>query len=234
MIKTPSEARRRGRPKDLERELAAKQNLLDAANEMLKETSYKDISIRELARLANVNSAMISYHFGSKEGLFVDLIKTSINPESLFAAPSTASTHSASAGAPLAEDIIKALMSRFLEVHKKHPWLSRLIVDQVVLKEGKLRKLFVEKLVRPSGEQLLKLLGGLKEGGQLRHNLDTEAARVSLLSLMAFPFVGAPILKQAFGFDVREQDTAQWVQHCASLFLHGSAETGKIKKDDCE
>jgi len=53
------------------REEAVKRGLITAATEMLREMNYKDISIREIARRAEVISVMIRYHFGSKEGLLV-------------------------------------------------------------------------------------------------------------------------------------------------------------------
>lgn len=105
--------------------------------------------------------------------------------------------------------------------------MSRFIIDQVVLKEGKLRDLFVEKIVRKNGDLLLGLLNGLQSAGVLRANLDTKAALVSLLSLVAFPFVAAPIMKQAFGFDIRSRDMEEWIEHSAKLFLSGT----QVKKE---
>lgn len=77
-----SSSRGRGRPRDVEREESVKQGLIAAAMEMLAEKSYKDISIREIARRADVNSAMISYHFGSKEALFIEVVTRGFEQQS--------------------------------------------------------------------------------------------------------------------------------------------------------
>jgi AcrR family transcriptional regulator len=43
--------------------------LIEAAEELFAENGYAEASIRDIARKASMNSAMISYYFGSKEKL---------------------------------------------------------------------------------------------------------------------------------------------------------------------
>lgn len=47
--------------------------ILDAAAVLFAEHSYEAVGIRDIARQANVNSAMISYYFGSKQGLLQEI-----------------------------------------------------------------------------------------------------------------------------------------------------------------
>ena len=46
-----------------------KVHLLECAERLFSENGYAETSIRDIAKLASVNSAMISYYFGSKEKL---------------------------------------------------------------------------------------------------------------------------------------------------------------------
>ena len=48
---------------------AKKIHLLECAEKLFSENGYAETSIRDIAKLASVNSAMISYYFGSKEKL---------------------------------------------------------------------------------------------------------------------------------------------------------------------
>lgn len=48
---------------------AKKIHLLEHAEKLFSENGYAETSIRDIAKLASVNSAMISYYFGSKEKL---------------------------------------------------------------------------------------------------------------------------------------------------------------------
>lgn len=51
-----------------------KQKILDAAFRCLASEGYAALSIREIAKEAGVNSALINYHFGTKEQLVIDVL----------------------------------------------------------------------------------------------------------------------------------------------------------------
>ena len=48
----------------------ARDKLLSAGTELFAVQGFAGVSIRELATAAGVNSALISYHFGGKAGLY--------------------------------------------------------------------------------------------------------------------------------------------------------------------
>ena len=52
----------------------AREKLLVAGTELFAKKGFAGVSIRELAIAAGVNSALISYHFGGKEGLYEAVI----------------------------------------------------------------------------------------------------------------------------------------------------------------
>jgi AcrR family transcriptional regulator len=53
-----------------------KQKLLEAAIEFLTVRGVSDLSLRELAVALGTSHRMLIYHFGSKEGLLVEVVKT--------------------------------------------------------------------------------------------------------------------------------------------------------------
>jgi AcrR family transcriptional regulator len=55
----------------------ARQQLLDRALEYLTGRGMGDISLRELATALGTSHRMLIYHFGSKEGLFVEVVRAS-------------------------------------------------------------------------------------------------------------------------------------------------------------
>lgn len=57
----------RGRPRG---NPETKTQIADAARELFREHGYKGTTVRAIAAAAGVDSALISYHFGSKQGLF--------------------------------------------------------------------------------------------------------------------------------------------------------------------
>lgn len=51
-----------------------RRHLLEIAERLFAQHGFEAVSIRQLAAEANVNLAMVNYHFGSKDGLFEALI----------------------------------------------------------------------------------------------------------------------------------------------------------------
>ena len=52
-----------------------KQRIIDRARELFAERGFEGTSIRDLAKLADVNVAAINYHFGNKTGLYTETIR---------------------------------------------------------------------------------------------------------------------------------------------------------------
>lgn len=53
-----------------------RQLLLEVAEQLFAKHGFEAVSVRQLAAEADVNLAMVSYYFGSKDGLFLELIKS--------------------------------------------------------------------------------------------------------------------------------------------------------------
>jgi AcrR family transcriptional regulator len=54
--------------------------LLQVAGRLFSEYGYKSVSLRQIADAAGVNSALIGYHFGGKQGLFAEAYKAHAAP----------------------------------------------------------------------------------------------------------------------------------------------------------
>lgn len=57
--------------------LATRKRLLDAATHLFAEHGYPHVSVRQIAERAKVNSALVNYHFESKENLLVEAVRSS-------------------------------------------------------------------------------------------------------------------------------------------------------------
>ncbi len=54
--------------------------LLDAAEKLFSEASFNRVSLREITTAAGANVAAVNYHFGSKEGLILEVIRRIVEP----------------------------------------------------------------------------------------------------------------------------------------------------------
>lgn len=57
-----------------------KQRILTAAEELFSRNGYAATSMRELTEKANVNLSAVSYHFGSKKELFMEIVRREFEP----------------------------------------------------------------------------------------------------------------------------------------------------------
>lgn len=49
-------------------------DILDVAEKLFAENGFEAISVREISKAANINIAMVSYYFGSKEKLYEEVV----------------------------------------------------------------------------------------------------------------------------------------------------------------
>lgn len=70
-----TETKLRASSADQEKGGDVQRRLVDAATHLFIKNGYRGVSIREIADRAKTNSALISYYFGGKEGLFVQVFK---------------------------------------------------------------------------------------------------------------------------------------------------------------
>jgi len=62
-------------PRRQDRATAARQTLLDTAERLFAERGYFGASVRDIIQAANMRLASVNYYFGSKEGLFGEVVR---------------------------------------------------------------------------------------------------------------------------------------------------------------
>ncbi|MFE7616792.1 TetR family transcriptional regulator [Streptomyces sp. NPDC057496] len=68
----PAPVRTRGRPRG---NPPTREAIVSAARALFLERGYRGTTVRAVAAVAGVDPALISYHFGSKKGLFADVMQ---------------------------------------------------------------------------------------------------------------------------------------------------------------
>jgi AcrR family transcriptional regulator len=76
-MSTRANGKTRARPDDEER---TRDRILRTAERLFAEKGFNEVSVRDIAAAAQVNFALIGYHFGSKEGLLSDVYRRHCEP----------------------------------------------------------------------------------------------------------------------------------------------------------
>ena len=186
--------------------------LLEAARALFVEHGFAEASTRAIASKAGCNLAMISHYFGSKEGLFKELMlelltRLEQNFRTQFSGPGTfeAKVHAFVDGmvdtmdenAPLMRAMNREIAS------PDHPFLTEILPT-----------------IKQFKASFHKLLEDAREAGTIRKDLDPEMCGFLLGGMIQHYFALYPTACQVIGprTDAR---VAELKRHIAAIFLGG-------------
>lgn len=170
--------------------------ILDAVSMLLQQHCLHTISIRDIARLAGVNSALISYYFHSKEELYQAVVAR------LFVAYEEEVINKIDLSGHPGESIRSAcnLLVRF---HRAYPcWLT------LYFRELTNPSKSYEAIIRPSmghaSRQLTAMFKNAKDKGCLRKDVNPSFAALTLVSMINYCFMTMKAMQhdEQFNMDV--------------------------------
>jgi AcrR family transcriptional regulator len=139
--------RRRSRSRTAPAPEDTRTRILDAAERLFSERGFDAVSVRAILEAAGVNVALAHYHFGSREGLVQDLLRTRVGPlveEQLRCIDEA----DARGDAASLEDVLRAYFIPVARWLTERPGSGRLFVQLQASLSPELRVLGVE-VVRP-------------------------------------------------------------------------------------
>jgi TetR/AcrR family transcriptional regulator, regulator of cefoperazone and chloramphenicol sensitivity len=128
--RTRSAERTRREPR-LTRDVAATRGrLLDAAKDLFAERGFEDVTVRDICRAADVNLALVNYHFGDKFGLYFEVVNEAIASIRAFNEQAMNAPDGASAEDRL-RHFIRALLQRFFTFKADAMWVHKLLQHEL-------------------------------------------------------------------------------------------------------
>lgn len=155
-----------------------RRRLLDAAKTCFLADDYHEVSTRRIAEAAGVNVSMIRYYFGSKEGLYEEMIHDTLNPllEVLD-------------GEMLAGPVGFAdYLGLYYRTMVATPEFPQLILKVLALRQGPGRR-FVTQLLERGRTRGARRVEELKQRGLASAGLDPDVLRMSFVSLAMTPML---------------------------------------------
>jgi len=190
----------------------AKEKLLTAGTLLFASKGFAGVSIRELATAAGVNSALVSYYFGGKEGLYEAVITAQyerllVKFEAIAAATSPV------------EEKIRMYADVIRRNHTEdQPLMARLIQGELSSPTA-----CMEKVLRKYTFRIAHIVSDvLRQGvqnGSFRQDVDPVFAALSLAGMLNFYFILREVTKAIVPeFSGRDQE---FVETALKIYLKG-------------
>ncbi len=190
--KPPQRASTDRAPKDSRRTDSATQ-LLEATSQLLATRNIVDVSLSEIAQASGLNSALIKYHFGSKDGLLLALVRRD----------ATVALHRLDHLLKLQippEEKIRVHVAGIINTYVRYPYLNRLIHLLLTNSEGHIAEEIATFFVKPLVDAQSKMLQeGVAQGVFRRVN--PMFFYYSVIGACDHIFFGRYSLKFAFGVE---------------------------------
>ena len=193
------------------RAIEPKQRILKAAIFLFAQKGFAAVGVREIAKEANVNIAMISYYFEGKAGILKAVL------EEFFEQYSQMLREAVDEERP-AEEGIRILIGHMVDFVRENTELAIVAYNELPLDLPELAELTVEKIT-----QMISIMSGLIK----RFGLDPEdiyhlgMIGPSLISMVFMNFRIKSILKNVFKVKFDEAYFHDFKETTATLFLSG-------------
>lgn len=217
----PKSPRKRvGRPPSDARTEDVRVRLIKTSQHLFAEKGYGEVSLRDIAKAADVTPAMVSYYFGDKAGLYEAVFTSTLG--TLLARIKAVADEARLLRAPL-EKFLKIYFETMLE----QPWLPQLILREVATRDTPLRKVFLERFAGQATQVMPALIGREMMAGRIRADMDERQLLLSLLGMLVFPVLVEPLLGPLLGYKLNKAFADQRIDHIQKLFFEGARPQNK-------
>ena len=168
-------------------EMNTRERILETAKRLFADRSFEGVSIRDITGAAGVNTSMISYYFGGKDGLYEAIFDNEFMSMVRFLSDSDALKNM-----PPRERIIY-LVDKVVEMHTNHPDLARLLHHEMLHPT----RMYSEKIVKGVSLLAETFRMTFQEGiekGIFRSDLKSFEMSYALASIVNYQFIFSGLL----------------------------------------
>ena len=164
------------------------EDLILAAEKCFRTSPYHSVGIRQIAKEAGTNSAMIHHYFGSKMGLYKKLLDKYFNPL-IKALQNIAEDGDENI------DPVEIHMKNVTRMFSKNRWLVRVFVHGILSEKAPLREYFVTRIIRPVRTAFIGEINKKIKTGKYKEDLDSLLTMISVMSMTVFPHIIMDVLE---------------------------------------
>ncbi|MCB1665043.1 MAG: TetR/AcrR family transcriptional regulator [Pseudomonadales bacterium] len=192
--------------------IGVRERLLQAALNRFLHDDYHQVSTRQIAAEAQVNVSMIRYYFGSKHGLYEEMLREQLNPLlDVLDGPLLSGTEGFSTYFKLYYDTMSA-----------KPEFPRLILKVLALNHGPGRR-FIHQLLERGRLRGARRVQDLKRDGKLAAEIDADILRIAFVCLAMTPMLLKDIFEEQMELPMDEAFLSRLAAFNGRLFSAGLA-----------
>ena len=201
--------------------MGTREKLLNLGGKLFEERGYDGVSVRDVIKLAGANLGAITYHFGSKEAFFAEVVSRKIEP-----LMKMGRTIVASGNGP--EEKLRSMLETFA-FHVLHTEPSLKVLFAEALASGKrLPKAAIEGIVWRNKQVMLVLNDGIKK--KIFRKCDVECAAWSFFGMLSgYILYRSMISGQKREVAYTEAYVRRIVNAAMDIFLNGVCAPGRKK-----
>ncbi len=195
---------------------ATRMALIDAARDVFARNGFDGASVRMITRAADVNLGAVTYHFGSKRGLYDAVLESGLRP--LLDRVRRAAAHP---GTPL--DRMLAVVEAYFEHLAEHRDVPYLLLQEVAAGRGP-----PPAVLEIVGEVRSTITGLHRQGvadGSVRDGHSMLMA-LSVVSQPLYLSLVAPLLRTVAGIDLADPEARRMIIEHVSDFVRRGLEPG--------
>ena len=190
--------------------------LLEVGTQLFSERGLHGVSIRELSQAAGTSISMISYHFGSKEGLYSAVLKQQ------FAC--FAEIHEIRQRVSDPVEMVESYLRWTFRRHRNNPYLLRFYTSELTNPTA-----FFETLVMPVIDEVIVIMAQAIEEGirqkKFREDVDPANAALALAGMVNYFFLSSLATEKLISHSPERDE--ELVQQYLDIFPRGVAVQGK-------
>lgn len=207
----PPGRRVRGRPTGPDRHLS--DDLLRAAERGLSTKSPDELTRQEIAELAGTNSAMISYYFASKEGLFRALLDELMKDMRQRIAALDASLTARST------DPTRRIIEGLMNAYAANQGACRILAVELTKEQSTIKDAYIARDASLVTEQIATMLDRLVSIGVYDGAADVPRIAATIRLFVTHPLFGPPAWTLLETAD-EDAGRAAWIAHVVTLLNH--------------
>ncbi|HPI29061.1 MAG TPA: TetR/AcrR family transcriptional regulator [Bacteroidales bacterium] len=171
------------------------EKIRQAALELFLEKGFERTSIRDIAGKANINIALMNYHFKNKENLFDSIFSE------LLQACTPSLNNILSSELPLEEKITE-YVSKYIDILQENPRLTYFVLSVLQRNPEKIKKLQIFQSLYDTGNFASQFISAMKKRNISSY--DPTQFYINMVSLITFPFTIKPVILEKNEMDEKD------------------------------